>query len=102
VFEQQIFSYTAYEKESHIAEQEVWTLMHTVSRLLGAKNARRAGGPWLEEADLVDSPPVSTSRTWRSVTVAASALFFNTINAGQSGSVGSTVDADVLDMDQRE
>lgn len=57
--------------------------MAAVTRLFGADEARVAGEDWLEESDLMDSPPRSEARDWRSVTIAASARLANRVDAAR-------------------
>ena len=44
---------------------------------------RAAMGDWLEEADLIDAPPLSISRNWHAVTVAAFARLSNHVDVPQ-------------------
>jgi hypothetical protein len=47
--------------------------IEAVTELFGLEQARLSAEDWLDESELMDSPPRSTSRDWRAVTVAASA-----------------------------
>jgi hypothetical protein len=53
--------------------------------MFGSEQARLAAGDWLDESELMDSPPRSTSRDWRAVTVAASARLADRLNVGVKG-----------------
>jgi hypothetical protein len=75
------FSNSTYEDEMHLAERELAAFIGAVTELFGPAQARRAAHDWLDESDLPDSPPRSTSRDWRAVTVAASARPVNRISA---------------------
>jgi hypothetical protein len=67
------FSYAAYEEQTLVAEGELSSFVAAVTKLLGPDAARVAADDWLDESDLMDSPPRSEARDWRSVTIAASA-----------------------------
>jgi hypothetical protein len=67
------FCDSTYENEMHLAEAELSAFIGAVTELFGPAQARLAAEDWLDESDLMDSPPRSTSRDWRAVTVAASA-----------------------------
>lgn len=60
-------------EETRIAERELSSFIAAVTELYGPEQARISGKEWLEEAELMDSPPLSTRRNWRAVTIAASA-----------------------------
>ncbi|MFZ0478084.1 MAG: hypothetical protein WAL71_02955 [Terriglobales bacterium] len=75
------FSNSTYEDEMHLAERELAAFIGAVTELFGPTQARLAAHDWLDESDLPDSPPRSTSRDWRAVTVAASARLANRISA---------------------
>jgi hypothetical protein len=57
----------------HLAERELASFIGAVKELFGPEQALLSGDDWLDESELMDSPPRSTSRDWRAVTVAASA-----------------------------
>jgi len=61
----------------HIAERELSAFIRAVTQLHGPEEAKLAAGDWLNESELMDSPPLSTSRNWRAVTIAASARLAN-------------------------
>ncbi len=71
--EQRLLSYAIYEEQTHLAELELSAFARAVTAALGPDQARAATEDWLDEADTVDGPPLSISRNWRSVTIAASA-----------------------------
>jgi len=60
-----------------IAERELSAFVSAVTALFGPEQAKLSADDWLEEWQLRDSPPRSTSREWRAVTVAASARLAN-------------------------
>ena len=74
---EELFSDSTYEDEIHAAERELAAFLDAVKELFGPEQARLAAEDWLDESDLMDSPPRSTSRDWRAVTVAASARIAN-------------------------
>ena len=60
-----------------MAERELSAFVSAVTELFGPEQAKLSADDWLEESELRDSPPRSTSREWRAVTVAASARLAN-------------------------
>lgn len=56
-----------------MAERELAAFISAVTELFGSGQARLSAEDWLDELELMDSLPGSTSRDWRRVTVAASA-----------------------------
>ena len=79
----ELFSYSIFEEQTHLAECELTAFINTVTELLGPERAEVATQDLLQEADLIDSPPLSMSRNWRSVTVAASARLLTEIQVPQ-------------------
>ena len=69
-----------YEQQTHLAERELSSFIAAVTELYGLKQARLAAEDWLEESDLMDRPPRSEVRDWRSVTIAASARLASRVN----------------------
>lgn len=67
------FSDSVYEEQTQLAERELSSFLTAVKELYGPEQAGIAEEDWLDESDLIDSPPLSTERDWRSVTIAASA-----------------------------
>jgi hypothetical protein len=63
--------------QMHIAERELSAFIRAVTQLFGSEEARLSAEDWLDESELMDSPPLSTSRNWRAVTIAASARLAN-------------------------
>ena len=82
-----MFSDLIYDQQTHLAERELASFVAAVTESFGPAMAGFAAEDWLEESDLMDSPPRSEARDWRSVTVAASARLAGRINptAGSSG-----------------
>jgi hypothetical protein len=71
------FGNSTYEDEIHEAERELEAFLGAVKESFGAEQARLAAEDWLCESDLMDDPPRSTIRSWRAVTIAASARLAN-------------------------
>jgi hypothetical protein len=78
------FSDSIYEEQTHLAERELSSFIAAVTKLYGPEQARLSAEDWLDESDLMDSPPRSEARTWRAVTIAASARLANRVNARAS------------------
>ena len=74
---QEQFCNSTYVDQMHIAERELSAFILAVRQLFGAEEAKLSTEDWLEESDLVDSPPLSTGQNWRAVTIAASARLAN-------------------------
>jgi hypothetical protein len=70
---QEGFSSSLYEEETQLAERELSAFVRAVTESFGPEQARLSARDWLDEADLMDSPPLSTSRDWRAVTIGAAA-----------------------------
>ena len=71
--EHESFSDVVYEEQAQLAERELSSFVSAVTNLYGPEEARLSAQDWLDESDLLDSPPLSTERNWRAVTIAASA-----------------------------
>jgi len=81
--DRQTFSDSEYVDQEHIAERELSAFVNAVINLFGPEQARVAAEDWLEESELMDAPPRSTVRDWRSVTVAASARMANRVDSAE-------------------
>jgi hypothetical protein len=71
--EQQSFSDWIYEEQTRMAERELSSFISAVTELYGPAEARLSEKDWFEESESMDSASILTERTWRSVTIAASA-----------------------------
>ena len=65
------------EDQIKMAKRELSAFILAVTELFGPEQARLSTEDWLDESELMDSPPRATSRDWRAVTVAASARLVN-------------------------
>lgn len=74
------FSDSIFEEQTRMAEGELSSFIAAVTELYGPEQARLSAVDWLDESDLMDSPPRSEVRTWRSVTIAASARLASRLN----------------------
>jgi len=79
--EQELFSFSIYKEQARLEDGELSAFINAVIGLYGPGLGRSATENWLREADLLDEPPRSTCRDWRSVTIAASALLSDQIDA---------------------
>ena len=75
------FSDSIYEGQMQLAERELSSFIAAVTQLYGRQQAEFAAQDWLDESDLMDSPPRSEERDWRAVTIAASARLADRVNA---------------------
>jgi len=75
------FSDEIYADQTHLAERELSSFIAAVTTLYGPEQAQLSAQDWLDESDLMDSPPRSEERDWRAVTIAASARLANRVNA---------------------
>ena len=78
--EHELFSNSIYEEEAHLAERELSAFIGAVTALFGPEQARASAEDWLDESELMDSPPRSEPRNWRAVTIAAAARLANRAN----------------------
>ncbi len=78
------FSDSVYEEQTHLAERELSSFIAVVTKLYGPEQARLAAEDWLDESELMDSPPRSEARNWRAVTIAAAARLANRVNVRAS------------------
>jgi hypothetical protein len=65
------FSDLIYEEQTHLAESELSSFITAVKASYGPEQAELSAADWLEESELMDSPPRSETRDWRAVTIAA-------------------------------
>ncbi len=79
--ERELFSDVVYEEQLHLAERELSSFLTAVTELYGPGQARLSAEVWLEESELMDSPPRSEARNWRAVTIAASARLASSVTA---------------------
>jgi hypothetical protein len=59
------FSNSAYSDELHMAERELAAFIGAVEELFGPEQASLSRKDWLDESELMDCPPRSTSRDWK-------------------------------------
>lgn len=78
--ERESFSDSVYELQTQLAERELYSFIAAVTELYGPEEGRVSTEDWLDEAELMDSPPRSEIRNWRSVTIAASARLASRVN----------------------
>ena len=76
------FSNSICKQQTQMAEREFSAFISAVKELLGPDQAELSAVDWLDELELMDGQPGSTSRDWRAVTIAASARLANRLNAG--------------------
>jgi hypothetical protein len=92
---QEEFSNSTYADQMHIAERELSAFIGAVTQLCGPEEAELSAEDWLDEAELMDSPPRSEDRNWRAVTIAASARLANRLavapHRGPDRQVGTTI-----------
>jgi hypothetical protein len=77
------FSNSICKEQAQMAERELSAFISAVQELHGPEQAQLAAVDWLDELELMDRQPVSTSREWRVVTIAASARLANRLNAAR-------------------
>jgi hypothetical protein len=80
---QEQFCNSTYADQIHIAERELSAFIRAVTQLFGPEEAKLSAEEWLDESELMDSPPLSTSRNWRAVTIAASARLASRLAVAQ-------------------
>lgn len=75
------FSNSIYEEQAHLAESELSSFVASVAKLYGPGQASLSAEDWLNELELMDSPPRSEPRNWQAVTIAASARLASRVDA---------------------
>jgi hypothetical protein len=73
------FSDSIYEEQIHLAERELSSFIAAVKASYGPEQAKLSAEDWLEESELMDSPPRSETHNWRAVTIAASTRLANRV-----------------------
>jgi hypothetical protein len=81
-FEEQ-FCDSTYADQIQLAERELSAFIRAVTQLFGSEEAKLSASDWLDESELMDCPPLSTSRNWRAVTIAAAARLANRLAVAQ-------------------
>ena len=81
-----LFSDSLYEEQRQLAERELASFLAAVTKLYGPEQAKLSAEDWLDESELIDSPPRSVVRNWGAVTIAASARLADRMNAGDASS----------------
>ncbi|HLQ77666.1 MAG TPA: hypothetical protein VK210_09935 [Terriglobia bacterium] len=76
------FSNSICKAQTQMAERELSAFISAVKELFGPDQAQLSAVDWLDELELMDIPPGSTSRDWRAVTIVASVRLANRLNAG--------------------
>ena len=56
------FDNSTYADQIHMAERELASFIGAVTEVFGPEQARLSADDWLDESELMDSPPRSTSR----------------------------------------
>lgn len=66
------FSSSVYLEQETREDEELSTFTRAVADVLGPQQARLSERDWFAESDSMDTPPFSTVRNWRAVSIAAS------------------------------
>jgi len=90
--EPDLFSDSDYEEQTRLGQRELSSFIVAVTKLYGPAQAEFAAEDWLDESELMDSPPRSENRNWRAVTIAASARLANRVNVNAVLGNGQRVD----------
>jgi hypothetical protein len=77
------FDGLTYANQIRLAERELASFIGVVKELFGPEQAQLSADDWLDESELMDCAPRSTSRDWRAVTVAASARLANRVTGAR-------------------
>jgi len=72
--ERDSFSDSIYEEQMRLAERELFSFLTGVTQLYGPEQAQLSAEDWLNESELMDSPPRSEARNWRAVTIAVGTI----------------------------
>jgi hypothetical protein len=85
--EPESFSDLVYEEQTHLAEREPSSFMAAVKASCGPEHVELSAGDWLEESELMDSPPRFETRNWHAVTIAASAKLADRLQHRESNAL---------------
>jgi hypothetical protein len=80
---QEQFCNSNYAAEMNMAGRELFAFIGAVTQLFGSEEAKLSAEDWLDESELMNSHPRSTSRNWRAVTIAASTRLANRLAVRQ-------------------
>ena len=75
------FDSATYVDQVRLAERELTSFILAVDECFGPEQARLSADDWLDECELMDSPPRCCDRNWRAVTIAASARLANRLTS---------------------
>jgi len=75
------FSNSICKEQAQMAERELSAFISAVKELFGPDRAQLSAVDWLDELELMDIQPGSTSRDWRAVTIAAAARLANRLKS---------------------
>lgn len=78
--EHESFSNSICEEQTRLAERELSSFLAAVTELFGQEQARLSEKDWLDELELMSSPPIAADGNWRAVTIAASARLADRIS----------------------
>jgi hypothetical protein len=77
VNQRESFCSSLYADQMRMEECELSSFIRAVTELFGPTQVKLSVAYWLDEAELMDCPPLSISRDWRAVSIAASARLAN-------------------------
>ena len=66
------FSSSIYQEQETREDEELSAFARAVANLFGPQQTHLSERDWLDESDSMDTPPLSTVRNWRAVSIAAS------------------------------
>jgi hypothetical protein len=69
--------------QMHFAERELSAFIRAVTQVFGSEEAKLSAEDWLDQSEIMDDSPRSTSRNWRAVTITASVRLANRLAAAQ-------------------
>jgi hypothetical protein len=72
--------HSIYKQQARMAERELYSFISAVTELYGPAEARLSEKDWVDESESLDGAPITTERSWRSVTIAASARLANRLS----------------------
>jgi hypothetical protein len=91
------FSDLIYEEQTHLAESELSSFIAAVKASYGPEQANLSAADWLEESELMDSPPRSEDRNWSAVTIAASARLADRVQVRAASIEARRIEAQHID-----
>jgi hypothetical protein len=91
------FSDLIHEEQTYLAESELSSFIAAVKASYGPEQANLSAADWLEESELMDSPPRSEARHWRAIRITASVRLADRVQVGAASIEALHIEAQHID-----